>query len=156
MCIRLQSKHYFLIFLFTESIASKSVTVYLLKKTVIDYQCTVCFELFTEPLAEPFITDCGHHLCQKCLNHLLDSSKTVCPTCREPNMLNNARRNKYLERVVKSLKVRCSYYKEGCAWVGELKDLHDHVIGESVACPFGCGNFLYQCKTKEHCICHCH
>ena len=37
-------------------------------------------------------------------------------------MLNDARHDKYLLRVVKSLKVRCSDYKEGCEWVGELRD----------------------------------
>ena len=45
----------------------------------------------------------------------------MCLTCCVPNMLNNARRNKYLERLVKSLKVCCSNYMEGCTWVGELK-----------------------------------
>ena len=31
------------------------------------------------------------------------------------------------QRKVNSLKVRCSDYKEGCEWVGELRDLHDHL-----------------------------
>ena len=42
-------------------------------------------------------------------------------------MLNDSRRDKYLQRKVNSLKVRCSDYKEGCEWVGELRDLHDHL-----------------------------
>ena len=85
---------------------------------------------------------------------MLDSSKTECPTCREPNMLNDARSEKYLQRVVKSLEVRCSDYKEGCEWVGELRDLHDHLDpakgGCGIACPFGCGKYARRSEMREH------
>ena len=74
----------------------------------------------------PYLTDCGHHLCSKCCDHLLNSGTTECPQCRDPKGLSNARCDKYL-RMVKSLQVRCPEYKEGCEWVGELKDLQDHL-----------------------------
>ena len=75
-------------------------------------------------------------------------------------MLNNARHDKYLQRVVKSLKVRCSDYKEGCEWVGELRDLHDHLDPAEgrcgIACPFGCGKYGRRIEMKEHSRRHCH
>ena len=145
---------------FSESLADKPVTVHLVHETDIDYQCPICYELFTEPFTEPFITDCGHLCCRKCRDHLLDSSKTECPTCRDSDMLNNARHDKYLQRVVKSLKVRCSDYKEGCEWVGELRDLHDHLdLAKGrcgIACPFGCGKYAHRNEMREHSHCHCH
>ena len=63
------------------------------------------------------------HLCQQCRDCLLSIGKTECPTCHEPDVLMNAVLEKYLQRVVKSLKVRCSDYKEGCEWVGEQETL---------------------------------
>ena len=75
-------------------------------------------------------------------------------------MLNNARHDKYLQRVVKSLKVRCSDYKEGCEWVGELRDLHDHLDPAKgrcgIACPFGCGKYGRRIEMREHSRRHCH
>ena len=54
--------------------------------------------------------------------------------------------------------VCCSNYMEGCTWVGELKDLHDHLGGcqVRVACPLGCNKCLYRSELKEHCSYHCH
>ena len=142
------------------SITHKPVAVHLVHKTDIDYQCLICYELFTEPLSEPFITDCGHLCCRKCLDRLLDSSKTECPTCREPEMLSSARCDKYLQRKVRSLKVRCSVYEEGCEWVGELRDLHDHLDPAKgrcgIACPFGCGKYERRSEMREHTRHHCH
>ena len=109
---------------FLESLAHKPVTVHLAHEADIDYQCPIC----TEPLTEPYLSiECGHHFCQQCRNHLLSIGKTECPTCREPDVLTNAVLDKNVQRKVKSLKVRCSDYKEGCEWVGELRDLHDHL-----------------------------
>ena len=144
------------------SLTHQSVAVHLLHETDIDYQCPICYDLFTEPLSEPFITDCGHLCCRKCRNRLLDSSKPECPTCREPEMLSSARCEKYLQRVVRSLKVRCSDYEVGCEWVGELRDLHDHLdpanrqCSSSIACPFGCGKYIRRSEMREHTRRHCH
>ena len=139
---------------FIESHAHKPVTVHLVHGTNIDYQCPICYDLFIEPLAEPFVTNCTHHLCRRCRDRLLDSNKTECPTCRKPFMLSNARCDSYLQRVVKDLKVYCSVYKEGCDWVGELRDLHDHLDpakgGCGIACPFRCGKYARRIEMREH------
>ena len=142
---------------FLESLAHKPVTVHLVHETDIDYQCPIC----TEPLTEPYLSiECGHHLCWQCRDRLLSIGKTECPTCREPDVLTNAILEKYLQRVVKSLKVRCSDYKEGCEWVGELRDLHDHLDPAKgrcgIACPFGCGKYGRRSEMREHSRRHCH
>ena len=84
--------------------------------------------------------------------------------CREPDVLTNAVIEKYLQRKVNSLKVRCSNYKEGCEWVGELKDLHDHLDpakgGCGIACPFHClfcsSKYARRSEMREHSRRHCH
>ena len=126
----------------------------------IEYQCPICLEVFNDSLTEPYLTDCGHHLCGKCCDQqLLKTSKTECPTCREPDMLNNARCDKFFQRMVKfkNVKVRCAYYMEGCEWIGELKDLNDHLDRQCrIACPFGCGKYAHSSDMKEHTCRHCH
>ena len=68
--------------------------------------------------------------------------------------------DKGLQRSVKSLNVRCSKYKEGCEWVGELRDLHDHLDHNKgqcgIACPFGCDRYGRSDEIGEHARCHCH
>ena len=75
-------------------------------------------------------------------------------------MLSSARCDKYLQRVVRSLKVRCSDYEVGCEWVGELRDLHDHLDPAKgrcgIACPFGCGIYDRRSEMREHTRHHCH
>ena len=75
-------------------------------------------------------------------------------------MLNNARCDKYLQRVVRSLEVQCSDYEVGCEWVGELRDLHDHLdLAKGrcgIACLFGCGKYDRRREMREHTRHHCH
>ena len=44
--------------------------------------CPICFEL----LIDPFLNDCGHHLCRQCRNQLLAAGKKECPECPEPGV----------------------------------------------------------------------
>ena len=123
----------------------------------VEYLCPIC----TEPLTEPYLSiECGHHHCRQCRDRLLSIGKTECPTCREPDVLMNAVLDKHLQRLVRSVKVRCSYYQEGCEWVGELRDLHDHLdpamggCSGSIACPFGCGKYGRRSEMRDHtCAC---
>ena len=140
-----------------EFLVHKPITVQLVHETDIDYQCPIC----TDPLTEPYLSiECGHHLCRQCRDRLLSIGKTECPTCRELGALTNAVLDKNVQRKVKSLKVRCSDYKEGCEWVGELRDLHDHFDpakgGCGIACPFDCGKYGRISEMREHSLHHCH
>ena len=112
-----------------------------LSEPIPDHLCPICID----PLTEPYLTDCGHHCCYSCRQHLLTSGKTGCPVCRELNVLTNAHLNKHLQRQVYTLK-RCQHHEVGCQWVGELRYLQEHLDPEKrkcsfilLTCPFGCG-----------------
>ena len=143
---------YDFISLFSLYIAYKpAVTIHLAKETKIDYKCPVCFEPLTEG---PFLLiECGHHLCRLCRDRLLRMNKTECPKCREPDQLKSAVPDRNIQRLVRSLEVRCSEYQEGCKWVGELRYLHDHLKKQCdiafLQCPF-CSYRSLRSEMKEH------
>ena len=111
-----------------------------------DYFCPVCQDLLTEP----FQLECGHQLCRICRDRLLSSNKTECPTCRDSDALSNAHFDKFLKRKVSSVRIHCQHHKEGCEWVGEVRDLQYHFDHNVVACPFGCGKRSCQVVIKKH------
>ena len=113
-------------------------------------------------MTEPYLTDCGHHFCYTCRGRLLSSGKSECPECREQDALTDARLNKYLQRQVNNLKVRCQHHEVGCQWVGELRYLQEHldpVIRKCgfilLACPFGCGERVRSSAVKDHILSDC-
>ena len=177
-----------------------------------DRFCPVCTELLTEP----FLSDCGHHVCRECHKRIMATRKTKCPTCQEPNVLKTARLNKHLQREIYDLKVRCKHHvpeaslpalpfdthttaalpstgttaapppptgtcttatlpplrRVGCQWVGELRDLIDHLDPVKrkceyllLPCSFGCGqqvrrhamkqHKLYECLKRDHTCVYC-
>jgi hypothetical protein len=42
------------------------------------YECPVCYLFMTRPGRKPMTLECGHNICEECLNRL---SRRVCPTC---------------------------------------------------------------------------
>ena len=123
-----------------------------------DHFCPVCNELLTEP----FLSDCGHHICRACRGRLLASGKAECTVCREPNSLNDARLNRHLQRLVYDLMVRCKHHEEGCKWKGELRNLQEHLDPVRrrcdfvpISCSFCCGEHVRSGKMKEHKKSHC-
>ena len=85
------------------------------------------------------------------------SGKTECPSCRGPNLLSDARLNKHLQREIYDLKVHCKHHKAGCKWVGELRDLKDHLdlVRRKceyllLPCSFGCGQQVRRRAMKHH------
>ena len=202
-----------------------------------DRFCPVCTELLTEP----FLSDCGHHVCRKCHKRIMASGNTRCPTCQEPNVLKTARLNKHLQREIYDLKVHCKHHvpeaslvnqpprlfvplhrvpdaslvqqppppftntrttatprlstgtrtaidyiyqdtspsmgfstlspgasttidrlRVGCKWVGELRDLKDHLDSDKrkckyilLPCSFGCGQWVRRHGMKHHKLHEC-
>ena len=123
-----------------------------------DRFCPVCTELLTEP----FLSDCGHHVCRECRRRIMASGKTECPTCRGPNLLSDARLNKHLQREIYDLKVHCKHHEAGCEWVGELRDLTDHLDPVKrkckyllLPCSFGCGQQVRRHALKHHKLHEC-
>ena len=115
--------------------------------------CPVCFEL----LIDPFLNDCGHHVCRKCRTRLLADGNNECPECREKDVLSSARLNKFLQREINDLEVRCQHHKEGCRWTGEVRDLQNHLDPDKrecdyilLPCFFGCGKEIRSGAMGEH------
>ena len=146
----------FIILTLTELHTHKIWTLYFVGEPESEYLCPICTELLTQP----FLTDCGHHTCQVCREKLLTTRNDECPTCREPNMLSYARLNKHFQRQVNSIEVHCHHHEKGCEWVGEVRNLLDHLDlekGECVIreCLFGCGEFCQKEEMKKHMKHHC-
>ena len=115
--------------------------------------CPICFELLTEP----YQSDCGHHVCQQCRTQILSSSKTECPICCKPNVLTSARLDRFFQREINDLKVRCQHHSEGCRWTGEVRDLQSHLDPDKrkcnyilLPCSFGCGERIRSGAMREH------
>ena len=115
--------------------------------------CPICFDLLTEP----YLSDCGHHVCKLCRTRLIASNNDVCPECREPDALSNARLNKFLQREINDLNVRCQHHREGCEWTGEVRDLQSHLDPDKrkcdyilLPCSFGCGERIRSGAMRDH------
>ena len=115
--------------------------------------CPICFDLLTEP----YLSDCGHHVCCQCRTRLLTSIKNECPECREPDVLSSARLNKFLQREINDLKVRCQHHREGCEWTGEVRDLQSHLDPDKrkcdyilLPCSFGCCERIRSGAMRDH------
>ena len=120
--------------------------------------CPICFDLLTEP----YLSDCGHHVCCQCRTRLIASNNEVCPECREPDVLSNARLNRSLQREINDLMVRCQHHREGCEWTGEVRDLQSHLDPDKrkcdyilLPCSFGCGERIRSGAMRDHKKRHC-
>ena len=117
-----------------------------------DFFCPITLEV----LREPFLTVCcGHHLSQEATNQLQENQKP-CPLCKQSLQTVP---DKYFERKVKELKVRCPKRNAGCGWVGELGNLDQHLSNGSVggecqyvvvACPILCGECVQRRDLEGH------
>ncbi len=86
----------------------------------IQSECPVCLQIIREPHQ---VTCCGNKFCKACIEHIKVTKKS-CPTCKEKF---SSFPDKGLKRSLYSLKVRCSYQKDGCEWTGELRQLDEHL-----------------------------
>ena len=117
-----------------------------------DFFCPVTFDLLQEPHQT---LCCGNHLSQKAVTRLQQDGEP-CPICKKTL---NTVPDKFFQRTVKQLKVRCPNKSLGCVWVGELGNCNRHlsqnsVEGEcqfvTVACPYSCGDGFQRCQLKVH------
>ena len=76
-----------------------------------------------------------------------------CPVCRQEHTTGPDRFN---ERRVRNLQVRCMNYTEGCSWVGNLGDEEHHrkkqdgCQYEEIKCPHGCGSIMRRVGLSCH------
>ena len=83
--------------------------------------CPVCLLIVRDPHQ---VTCCGYSFCQVCIQRI-DTDKKPCPTCNTVDIVHFP--DKRLTRSLSTLKVRCSHQKEGCGWMGELREMDDHL-----------------------------
>ncbi|XP_065659845.1 TNF receptor-associated factor 6-A-like isoform X2 [Hydra vulgaris] len=107
-----------------------------------EYECPVCIMA----LREPVITLCGHRLCFSCSEEMKkrNNGVLICPL--DKTILNSEKvfPDKFTERAILQLKVKCDNFLKGCQWTGELKTINIHE--EKCEClPLCCVN---QCGIK--------
>lgn len=85
-----------------------------------DFFCPVTFDLLLEPCQT---TCCGNHLSERASARLKSENKP-CPVCKEPQLATMP--DKYHQRKVRAVQVRCPHSPNGCEWVGEVGGLEQH------------------------------
>ncbi|XP_064385150.1 TNF receptor-associated factor 6-like [Halichondria panicea] len=123
----------------------------------IQSQCPICLQIIREPY---LVTCCGKKFCKACIEHI-KAIKKPCPTC---NGEFSSFSDKALKQSLYSLKVRCSHQKNGCEWMGELRQLDKHLNTDpqpekqfegcnlvEIDCTYNCGE---QCQRKYMVIHH--
>ena len=86
-----------------------------------EFFCPVTFEL----LLMPHLTMCcGHHLSECAVNRLKQENKPMCPLCKEPELATVL--DKFHQRRIREVHVRCPHTARGCEWVGEVGQLNSH------------------------------
>ncbi len=120
-------------------------------------ECPVCLQIIREPHQ---VTCCGNSFCYSCIQQVKDDNKS-CPTCNQEGLSDFP--DKRLERSLYALKVRCSYQKDGCEWIGELGQLDEHLNNDPLPekqlegcgfvefdCLYNCGDKLQRRHNKNH------
>ncbi|XP_065658594.1 TNF receptor-associated factor 6-A-like [Hydra vulgaris] len=90
-----------------------------LHKLLDEYECPVCLMA----LREPVLTLCGHRLCFSCSEEIKkrNNGDFICPL--DKTILNSEKvfPDKFTERAILQLKVKCDNFLKNCQWTGELK-----------------------------------
>ena len=112
------------------------------------YVCKICHL----PSREPYMSECcGHLFCKSCLDNVKKASAITisCPVCRD--RLFKTFCNKGIDREVRELRVYCTNKDKGCAWLGELNHINNH-LEKSDGCLFEmiqCDYYSVGCKRVK-------
>ena len=116
------------------------------KSFVEKFLCPICQEL----LFEPAQTSCGHLFYGRCLKR---SKSRNCPSCRT-QFIKEPTEDKFNEREMKNLIVKCPSSSNGCMWEGELSNVSSHVNDvcgyQLVQCPNNCGEEMEGRNIEKH------
>ena len=116
-------------------------------------ECSICLQMLREP---QLISCCGHSFCGVCIGRIKNDGK-FCPLCNAEDF--NLMHNKGLERSLNELDVKCSYFEQGCLWVGKLGQLSKHLEKDDssavcsfveVKCSHDCGDYYERRSIKQH------
>lgn len=107
--------------------------------------CPICVMI----LRDPYQTQCcGGHYCQCCVQQLVQRS-TPCVNC---GGVVRAFRDVSVTQKINALQVKCSNADWGCAWVGELGFLGEHLVTcerKPAKCS-SCGLFVPNDTFRKH------
>ena len=97
---------------------------------------------------------CCQHYCRECIAPLKTGSKP-CPGCGEETF--DIHVHGRYQKLILALQVKCSMSVCGCDWIGELKDLSDHLDPKNegcqyvdIECPNNCGTSVKRCDVTGH------
>lgn len=111
-----------------------------------DFLCPICLSLALEPHLIPC---CGQHFCRLCSERLRRDG-TTCPMCKSNDF--SPVRDKFFERKVNELRVKCPASAEGCDWVGEYGQLANHAkscVQQITECEFAFAGCTAQMPRKR-------
>ncbi|XP_065659883.1 TNF receptor-associated factor 6-A-like isoform X1 [Hydra vulgaris] len=117
-----------------------------------EYECPVCIMA----LCEPVITLCGHRLCFSCSEEMKKRNNgiLICPL--DKTILNSEKvfPDKFTERAILQLKVKCDNFLKSCQWTGELKRINNHLTSceyQEVKClNEQCSTTLLRKELSDH------
>ena len=84
-------------------------------------ECPICLHVLREPYQA---TCCGKNFCKACLDEVKENKKP-CPCCKTWRFANFE--DKRMQQTLYDLRVHCTHKSKGCEWMGELRELDDHV-----------------------------
>ncbi|XP_064402619.1 activated CDC42 kinase 1-like [Halichondria panicea] len=112
-----------------------------------DNFCSQCKKI----LKEPMLTECcGAHLCKVCAEPNIQNNKLLtCPACEQTSVACILDKPKW--KKILDLKVICPMHVKGCQWTGDIKNCHDHLIGDCVHTHVECGEERVDNNIAEKC-----
>ena len=113
-------------------------------------KCSVCHQLFCNPMRTP----CGHVFCSGCLLAWLPSSSS-CPECRGPVEASALSPDRLADRLVSNLQSFCQMRSAGCTWFGRRGDASKHLASDCACVPIfcpheGCGTAVARRDMAAH------
>ena len=124
--------------------------------------CSICTKVMRDP---HLMACCGKEFCISCLQSWFNQQNTEeCPHCRATKRDYNVLHilDKGVKSEIESQFILCTNYKEGCEWVGELRNQASHTLQcdfVKTHCPNGCDGSLttlllrkdVSIHLKNHC-----
>ena len=114
--------------------------------------CSICLHVLRDP---QMVDCCCYRFCKGCIQRVLNTF-SKCPLCNQRSPITIA--DKQLARTLKQKKVKCTYHREGCRWIGELSMLDDHLdtfqrvegcCFKNMRCIY-CNILLQKSEVEDH------
>ena len=107
-------------------------------------ECPVCLQILRDPYQT---TCCGYVFCKQCID-CVERDNKPCPCCNKKDF--KKFEDKRLKKSLYDFQVLCPNTKQGCEWVGELREVDNHLNLNPTP-----QNQLQGCQLSEIKCCHC-